>query len=56
MPRRLKLGTHVDNGGMYRVYRNHAAALIRPLFLILISLQFSSIKILRPSFLGNCEA
>ena len=29
-PRRLKLGTHVDSGQMYRVYRNQAAALIRP--------------------------
>ena len=25
-PRRLKLGTHVDSGWMYRVYRNQAAA------------------------------
>ena len=25
-PRRLKLGTHVDNGWMYRVYRNQVAA------------------------------
>ena len=24
--RRLKLGIHVDNGCMYRVYQNHAAA------------------------------
>ena len=29
-PRRLKLGTQVDSGWMYRVYRNQAAALIRP--------------------------
>ena len=29
-PRRLKLGTHVDNGWMYCVYWNHAAALICP--------------------------
>ena len=29
-PRRLKLVTHVDNGWMYHVYQNHAAALIRP--------------------------
>ena len=29
-PRRLKLYTHVDNGRMYRVYRNHAAVLICP--------------------------
>ena len=25
-PRRLKLGTHMDSGQMYRVYRNQAAA------------------------------
>ena len=32
-PRRLKLVTHVDNGWLYRVYRNQAAALLFiPLF------------------------
>ena len=31
-PRRLKLGTHVDSGQMYRVYRNQAAALIHPFY------------------------
>ena len=32
--------------GMYRVYRNYAAALIHPfIFFIFLSLQFSSIKI-----------
>ena len=25
-PRKLKIGTHVDNGQMYRIYRNQAAA------------------------------
>ena len=29
-PRRLKIGTHVDNGQMYPVYQNQAAALIHP--------------------------
>ena len=29
-PRSLKLGTHMDSGQMYRVYRNQAAALIHP--------------------------
>ena len=29
-PRRLKLGTHVDSGQMYRVYCNQAAAFICP--------------------------
>ena len=31
-PRRLKLGTHVDSGQMYRVYRNQAAAAYLSLF------------------------
>ena len=30
-PRGLKLYTHVDNGWMYRVYRNHASARIHPI-------------------------
>ena len=29
-PRRLKLGTHVDSGQMYHVYRNQHAVLIHP--------------------------
>ena len=29
-PRRLKLVTHMENGWMYCVYQNHAAALIHP--------------------------
>ena len=32
MPRRLKLGTHVDSGQMYRVYRNQAAAAYSSLY------------------------
>ena len=32
-PRRLKLGTHVDSGLMYRVYRNQAAAAYLSLYL-----------------------
>ena len=40
-PRTLKLGTHVDNEGMYHVYRNHAAASYSSLyFFIFLSLQF----------------
>ena len=31
-PRRLKLGTHMDSGQMYRVYRNQAAAAYSSLF------------------------
>ena len=32
-PRRLKHGTHMDNGQMYHVNRNQAAPLIRPFIL-----------------------
>ena len=40
-PRRLKLGTHVNSGQMYRVYRNQAAAAYSSLyFFIFLSLQF----------------
>ena len=54
-PRRLKLVTHMENGCRYRVYRNHAAALIRPFvfcvfFFIFLSLQFSNIKIFSSHF------
>ena len=41
-PRRLKLGTHMDNGWMYRVYRNQAAAAAYlSLYFIFLSLQLS---------------
>ena len=44
-PRRLKLGTHVDSGQMYHVYRNQAAAAYSSLyFFIFLSLQFSTLK------------
>ena len=50
-PKRLKLVTHVVKGWMYRVYWNHAAALIRPfVFLFSLSLQFSNIKNFRHFF------
>ena len=56
-PRRLKLGTHVDSGQMYGVYRNQAAAAYSSLyFFIFLSLQFSNIKYFRHTFLRNCEA
>ena len=54
--RRLKLVTHVENGWMYRVYQNHAAALIRP---FIFHFSFSPIfkhKIFCHTFLRNCEA
>ena len=58
-PRGLKLGTHVNNGWMYCVYRNQAAAADSSFcffFFIFLSLQLSSIKIFCGSFLGNYEA
>ena len=56
-PRRLKLGTHVDSGQMYRVYRNQdAAAYLSLYFFIFLSLQFSNIKIFCHTLLTNCEA
>ena len=40
-PRRLKLCAHMDNGWMYRVYLNQAAAVYLSLyFFIFLSLQF----------------
>ena len=41
-PRKLKHGTHVDSGQMYRVYRNQAAGISSALyFFIFVSLQIS---------------
>ena len=55
--RRLKLGTHVDSGQMYGVYRNQAAAAYLSLyFFIFLSLQFSNVKIFCHILLMNCEA
>ena len=55
--RRLKLGTHVDSGQMYRVYRNQDTAAYSSLyFFIFLSLQSSIIKIFCHTFLRNCEA
>ena len=53
-PRRLKLGTHVDNGQMYHVYRNQAAAAYSSLyFFIFLSLQFSTLKFFVTFFWGT---
>ena len=44
-PRRLKLGTHIDSGQMYRVYQDQAtAAYLSPYFFISLSVQFSTLK------------
>ena len=55
-PRTLKFGTHMNNGWMYLVDQNQAAAAYLSLYFIFLSLQFSSIKTFRQIFLGNCEA
>ena len=56
-PRRLKFGTRVDNGWMYCVYLNQAAAAYLSLYLfIFLSIQFSNIKNFLQTFLRNCEA
>ena len=53
-PRRLKLGTHLDIGHMYHVYRNQAAASYLSLyFFIFLSLQFSILKFLVTFFSGT---
>ena len=53
-PRRLKLGTHVASGQMYRVYQNQAAAAYwSPYFFIFLSLQFSNIQIFRKLLSGT---
>ena len=56
-PRSLKLGTHMDSGQMYHVYRNQAAAAyLSHYFFVFLSLQFSNVKIFRYNFIRNCEA
>ena len=56
-PRRLKLGTHVDSGQTYHVYRNQAAAPYSSLhFFSFLSLQFSNIKNFCCTFFRNCVA
>ena len=55
-PSRLKLGTHVDGGQMYRVYQNQAAAEYLSLyFFIFLSFQCSN-KNFCHTFLRICEA
>ena len=53
-PRRLKLGTHMDSGQLYHVYRNQAAAAYSSLyFFIFLSLQFSTLKFFVTLFSGT---
>ena len=54
MPRRLKIGTHMDSGQMYYIYRNQAAAAYSSLyFFIFLSLQFSTLKFFITLFSGT---
>ena len=56
-PRRLKLGTHVDSGQMYYVYRNQAAAAYLSLyFFIFLSLQLSTLKFFITLFSGTVRS
>ena len=51
-PRSLRLGAHMDNGWIYGVYRNQAAAAYLSFcFFIFLFVQFSNIKIFRYTFL-----
>ena len=52
--RRLKLGTHVDSGWMYRVHQNQTAAAYSSLYFLF--LQYSNIENFHHTFLRNCEA
>ena len=52
--RRLKIGTHVDNGQMYHVHQNQAVAAYSSLyFFIFLSLQFSTLKFFITLFSGT---
>ena len=53
-PRKFKLGTLVNNGWIYRVYQNQAAAAYLSLyFFIFLSLQLSNINIFVTLFSGT---
>ena len=53
-PRRLKIGTHVDSGQMYVIYRIEAAAAYLSLyFYMFLSLQFSTLKFFITLFSGT---
>ena len=52
-PRRLKLGTHVDSGQMYRVYRNQAAAAYSSLYLFFFLSNFQTLKTFVTLFSGT---
>ena len=50
----MKIGTHMDSGQMYHVYRNQAAAAYSSFYLfIFLSLQFSTLKFFITLFSGT---
>ena len=52
--RRLKIGTHVDSGQMYRVYWNQAAALVHPcIFSFFFLSNFQALKFFVTLFSGT---
>ena len=54
MHTKLKLGTHLDNGWMHRVYQNQAAALIHPfIFSFFFLSNFQTLKIFVTLFSGK---
>ena len=55
-PRRLKLGTHVDSGQMYSVYRNQAAAAYSSLYFFIFFLSNSQTLNFFVTFIRYCEA
>ena len=52
-PRGLKLGTHLDSGQIYRVYRNRAAALIHPSLSSFFLSNFQTLKFFVTLFSGT---
>ena len=52
-PRRLKLGTHVDSGLMYRVYRNQAVAAYSSLHFFIFLSNFQILHLFVTLFSGN---
>ena len=52
MPRRWKVGTHVDSGQMYHVYQNQAAAYSSLYFFIFLS-TFQTLKFYVTLFSGT---
>ena len=52
-PTRLTLGTHVDSGRLYRVYRNQAAAAYLSLYFFIFLSNFQTLKVFVTLFSGT---